>query len=59
MLSFSDDNAHCEGLTCKKRDSCLRYLALQQKRKDSSYNSMYLVMFAPDPNNCEYYWKVD
>ena len=60
MLSFPDDNAHCEGKNCDKRDSCLRYLALQQKRKDPSYNTMYLYMFAPESTqDCKYYWKVD
>ena len=53
MSHFPDDNAHCEGANCDKRDRCLRHVALMQKSKIGQSNR--IVMFGPDPKDCEHF----
>ncbi|MGL5065605.1 MAG: hypothetical protein ACRC62_37015 [Microcoleus sp.] len=49
------DNAHCAtGATCGKRSRCLRLLSFVERSKNPE-DSGIIVVFGPDPKDCEYF----
>lgn len=50
MITFANDNAHCNGVDCAKRDRCMRYVALAQKREKGGNDRV--LMIEPNPKTC-------
>ena len=56
MICFANDNAHCYGKNCPKRDRCMRYVALIQKQDKGGYDR--LCYFAPKPETCTHFLEI-
>lgn len=54
-MSMTHDITHCEGIGCKRRDKCHRYLAhLEAVRLKLNYLTYRKI---DDVNNCDMFWE--